>query len=69
LARYPAYGHWLLRPDGDTNGTAVLALWREIAWERTGSPNKNFRLQYKDFVDAEESLGDALPSVIVLEAR
>jgi hypothetical protein len=67
-AAYSAYGHWLIRRlEGDTDGTAVLALWREIAWKRTGSPIKNFRLEYKDFVDAEELLADALRSGIVLD--
>ena len=60
-AGYSAYGHWLIRRlEGDTDGKAVLALWREIAWKRTGSPIKNFQLRYKDFIDAEVSLADAL---------
>ena len=68
-AAYSAYGYWLIRRlEGDTDGTAVLALWREIAWKRTGSPIKNFQLRYKDFIDAEELLADALQSVVVLEA-
>src|SRR5262245_912194 len=62
-AGYSAYGYWLIRRlEGDTDGTAILALWREIAWKRTGSPIKNFQLEYKDFVDAEESLANALRS-------
>jgi hypothetical protein len=60
-AGYSAYGHWLIRRlEGDTPGTAVLALWREIAWTRAGSPLKNFRLRYPDFVDAEDLLAAAL---------
>src|SRR5262245_56257839 len=56
-AGYSAYGHWLIRRlEGDTDGKAVLALWREIAWKRTGSPMKTFQIRYKDFVDAEMSL-------------
>lgn len=54
-AAYSAYGHWLIRRlEGDSDGTAVLALWREIAWKRTGSPIPKFRLRYEDFVEAEE---------------
>ena len=46
-AGYSAYGYWLIRRlAGDTKGKAVLALWREIAWKRTGSPIKNFALRY-----------------------
>jgi len=67
-AAYSAYGYWLIkRLEGDTDGPAVLALWREIAWKRTGSPIKNFRLQYKDFVDAEELLADTMQSLRVTE--
>jgi len=65
-AGYSAYGHWLIRRlEGDTDGKAVLALWRQIAWKRTGSPIKDFQLRYEDFVDAEESLVAALRSMIV----
>jgi hypothetical protein len=68
-AAYSAYGYWLIRRlEGDTDGAAVLALWREIAWKRTGSPIKDFRLQYQDFLDAEELLAEALQSGIVLDA-
>lgn len=67
-AGYSAYGHWLIRRlEGDTDGTAVLALWREIAWKRTGSPIQNFRLRYEAFVAAEEVLIGALRSAV--EAR
>ena len=56
-AGYSAYGKWLIRRiQGDTEGTAILALWRQIAWLPEGSPQKNFELHYNDFVDAEESL-------------
>lgn len=62
-AAYSAYGHWLIRRlEGDTDGKAVLALWREIAWKPNGSPIRNFQLLYPDFVDAEEALTDALRS-------
>jgi hypothetical protein len=62
-AAYSAYGYWLIRRlDGHTDGPAVLALWREIAWNRAGSPIRGFRLRYGDVADAEESLADALRS-------
>lgn len=67
-AAYSTYGDWLIRRlDGDTDGPAVLALWREIAWERTGSPIKKFQLHYKDFIDAEELLAETLRSVVETE--
>lgn len=56
-AGYSAYGEWLIRRlEGDSDGKAVLALWRIIAWNSTGSPIPGFRLAYADFVDAEELL-------------
>jgi hypothetical protein len=68
-AAYSAYGHWLIRRlEGDTDGTAVLALWREIAWKRTGSPIQDFQLRHKDFLDAEVVLAEALRSAAVPES-
>jgi hypothetical protein len=62
---YSTYGYWLLRRlDGDTDGKSILGLWREIAWNRTGSPIKGFKLRYKEFVDAERSLVDSLQTAI-----
>ena len=40
-------------------GPAVLALWREIAWDAT-APKKNFVLEADDIVRAEESLVSAM---------
>jgi hypothetical protein len=66
LSAYSTYGYWLIRRlEGETEGKSILSLWREIAWNRTGSPIKGFKLRYKDFVDAEESLVDALQSAKV----
>lgn len=60
-AAYSAYGYWLIkRTEGHTDGKAVLALWREIAWNRTGSPIPKFKLRFEDFADAEETLIDAM---------
>ena len=65
-AGYSAYGHWLIRRmNGDTDGKSVLALWRQIAWRPTGSPIRNFKLRYKDFVDAEESLDHAMGTALL----
>ena len=60
-AAYSAYGHWLIRRlEGQSDGRAVLSLWREIAWNRTGAPIKGFTLLCQDFIEAEETLVDAL---------
>jgi hypothetical protein len=68
-AAYSTYGHWLIRRlERDTDGTAVLALWREIAWKRTGSPIPKFRLRYEDFVEAEKVVAEALRSMVEVES-
>jgi hypothetical protein len=60
-AAYSAYGYWLIRRlEGDSAGKGILSLWREIAWNLTGSPINGFKLRYEDFVAAEASLVDAL---------
>ena len=65
-AGYSAYGHWLIRRmQRETDGKSILALWREIAWKRSGSPIKGFKLRYADFVAAEESLIDALQTAML----
>jgi hypothetical protein len=57
-----AYGQQLLeRTHGRSQGTAVLALWREIAWTQT-APKKNFELNAEDILSAEESLVRAITS-------
>jgi hypothetical protein len=61
MAGYSAYGYWLIkRMEGITDGKSVLALWREIAWNKSGSPIKNFKLRYKDFANAEELIVQAM---------
>ena len=53
-----AYGQQLLaRVKGVSAGPAVLALWREIAWDKRGAPKKNFELAADDILRAEESIG------------
>ncbi len=60
-AGYSAYGYWLIqRMAGLTDGPAILALWREIAWNRLGSPLKDFKLRQEDFIAAERSLVERL---------
>jgi hypothetical protein len=57
FAAYSTYGYWLInRLSGYTEGPAVLALWREIAWNEKGSPIQGFSLRYEDFASAELSL-------------
>ena len=63
-AAYSTYGYWLIRRlDGDTDGTSILALWREMAWTRQGSPIKNFKLRIEDIREAERSLVASLRSL------
>jgi len=38
----------------------VLALWREIAWTRAGSPIEDLRLDVADLVASEEQLLDEM---------
>jgi hypothetical protein len=60
FAAFSTYGHWLIqRLAGQTDGAAVLALWREIAWSRAGSPIQGFSLQFDDFELAERALLEA----------
>lgn len=62
-AAYSTYGWWLIqRLQGESEGKAILALWREIAWEPTGTPIKGFKLRLEDFVEAEQTLLAAMSS-------
>jgi hypothetical protein len=63
-AGFSAYGFWLInRLSGRTDGPSILALWREIAWTKKGSPISGFKLQYEDFEAAETTLIQALRNV------
>lgn len=63
-AAYSTYGFWLIkRTQGISDGTSILALWRELAWRSSGSPIKDFKLCYADFADAEEALIAAFRSM------
>ena len=56
-AAYSAYGCSLIdRLSGNAEGPAILALWREIAWTRMGSPIQGFTLRSEDFAGAEMEL-------------
>jgi hypothetical protein len=56
-AAYSTYGYWLIRrTKGMTDGSSILALWRQIAWTDAGSPRKDFKLQYEDFAESESIL-------------
>lgn len=51
------YGEQLLqRCRGSYEGATVLALWREFAWTRAGSPKKGFELQAGAIVGARDQL-------------
>jgi hypothetical protein len=54
-AAYIAYGHWLIRRlSGDSDGSAILALWRLIAWDTRGGMRQGFKLQLDQFKVEEE---------------
>jgi hypothetical protein len=60
-AALATYGEQLLaRCRGVRSSPAVLALWREFAWTRAGSPNHKFRLRAQDIIKAEQKLTAAL---------
>ena len=56
-AAYIAYGHWLIRRlSGESDGPAILALWRLIAWDPRGGVRRGFVLRLSDFQVAENEL-------------
>jgi len=61
FAAYITYGHWLIqRLSGESDGPAILALWRLIAWDPRGGVRRGFTLQLGDFEDAEKALLTAI---------
>lgn len=55
-----AYGQQLVaRTRGISEGTPVLALWREIAWDKT-APKKNFQLEADTVLSAQDLLAKKL---------
>jgi len=60
-AAYVAYGKSLIeRLSGDSDGPAVLAIWRLIAWDPRGGMRPNFTLDVNDFKAAEDELLSAI---------
>lgn len=60
-AAYIAYAHWLIaRLSGESDGPAILALWRLIAWDPRGGMRRGFTLQLNDFKVAESNLLGAI---------
>jgi hypothetical protein len=58
---YVSYGDWLIRRlQGESDGPAVLALWRLIAWDPRGGQIRGFKLRIADFMQAERQLLMAL---------
>lgn len=56
-ASLSAYGDALLdRLKGISDGPAVLALWRDFAWTPAGAPNRRFKLQARQILEAEQKL-------------
>lgn len=66
-AVYIAYGHWLIRRlSGESDGPAILVLWRLLAWDPRGGMRRGFTLQLDDFKVAEIKLRSAILSFIHL---
>ena len=64
-AAYITYGYWLIqRLEGVSDGPAVLALWRIIAWDRRGGIRRDFRLKLEDFRAAEAELISTIRSAL-----
>ncbi|QDU29372.1 hypothetical protein ETAA8_44810 [Anatilimnocola aggregata] len=58
---YLAYGEWLIRRlAGESDGPAILVLWRLIAWDPRGGMIRGFKLTLDDFVTAEQALGQQI---------
>lgn len=56
-AAYVSYGQWLVRRlHGESDGPAVLALWRLIAWDPRGGMRRGFELELDDFKVAEKEI-------------
>jgi hypothetical protein len=65
-----AYGVDLLsRCSGVRSSAATLALWRQFAWEKAGSPKKDFVLTADAILAAEETLVRALRIAPVLDGN
>jgi hypothetical protein len=61
FAAYLTYGDWLIRRlSGESDGPAILALWRLIAWDPRGGARRGFTLELEDFKRAEKELLEAM---------
>ena len=57
------YGDQLIRRvQGHVEGPALLALWRDFAWDIKGSPKRNFELKASHILKCEENLISILTS-------
>lgn len=57
IAAIATYGERLIsRMKGNIEGSALLALWREFAWNAEGSPRKNFKLDAQSILSCEAAL-------------
>lgn len=66
-ASLSAYGAALLnRLQAISDGPAILALWRDFAWTRSGSPIRRFKLQSRHILEAEQKLLGVIQSHISL---
>ncbi len=60
-AAYVAYGYWLIqRLAGESDGPAILGLWRLISWDTRGGMRRGFTLEIDDFKLAEDELLGAI---------
>ena len=63
-AAYVTYAYWLIqRLSGESEGPAVLALWRLIAWHPSGGMRKRFQFRVEDVRQAEEQILEAIQKV------
>lgn len=61
MTAYIAYGYSLIgRLKGETEGPAVLALWRIIAWDPRGGMRRGFKLKLSDFKLAKRTILEAI---------
>ena len=53
-AAYLTYAYWLIRRlSGESDGPAILGLWRLVAWDPRGGMRPGFELRLHDFQAAE----------------
>lgn len=63
-AALATYGEQLIeRMHGDFTNPSALALWRIFAWESTGSPKHDFKLDAADILQSERDLVAALAAL------